>query len=127
MLVEVVLPIAKSSDAPEASQRQAINCLGNMCVKTGTRLSTYHEEMFRAMQVIVTRTAEGPMTGYPLLAAALRAMHYMILEAKTVHISHMSQLVPLLRELMMCGANMQQQQQPPAIQAPAPARGMLMF
>ncbi|KAJ3190954.1 HEAT repeat-containing protein 6 [Irineochytrium annulatum] len=83
----MVLPLSKSSNSNTEVRRAALVCLGNLCVRTGSKLQSAHKDIFESLldaASIDTAAATNSVAAEKVASSALKSMHLLINEGKNV-------------------------------------------
>jgi HEAT repeat protein len=106
-LLEILYPLADNKrNLDRESQRLAINCLGNLCAKGGATLSRYYKPIFDVLYSLYTqifREVQFDGSVCKLFSAVLRAMQFVLIEAKSLHEPHTTSLLSAMQKLIFYG------------------------
>eukprot|EP01114_Cavostelium_apophysatum_P019226 TRINITY_DN6139_c0_g1_i1.p1 TRINITY_DN6139_c0_g1~~TRINITY_DN6139_c0_g1_i1.p1 ORF type:complete len:1037 (+),score=195.16 TRINITY_DN6139_c0_g1_i1:31-3111(+) len=95
-----------SSSPNREIQRLSINCIGNLCVKSGNQLRNYYRSIYSLLYANFETAAQQVQQSPALcknLSSVLRSLQYVIIEGKSVHEGDLKHLVNLLKKLVFIG------------------------
>ncbi|KAG9303110.1 hypothetical protein G9A89_005068 [Geosiphon pyriformis] len=85
-LLQILLPLAHPNNLELSSRRMAINCLGNLCVKTGNKLQGKYQNIYDiCLGNLNAGIREGDEnSSLKVLSSTLRALQFVVTEDKNI-------------------------------------------
>jgi hypothetical protein len=120
-LVETILPLIDETKFERDILRMAVNCMGNLCAKTGNKASSYYPGIFNALSLKFSKFSTDILAHSQqqhlgkTISSILRAMQLVILEGKTLHEAQLPSLISSLTKLMYYGTSNLPLPPPPAV------------
>lgn len=108
-IVDVLLALVDESQNERDVFRMTVNCLGNLCAKTGTKAAASYPPIFEKLSLKFSRFSSdilahsGQQNLGKTVSSILRALQLVILEGKTLHEPQVPSLLSSLTKLMYYG------------------------